>query len=167
MTPPPRSVWAPIGQPRYRLFISHAWDYKGEYEGLVNLLNTDRGFSWDNLSVPSGNPLPTSIFLPKSYRFLVRQIDELVSKSDCLLVLAGMYVAHRGWIQSEIDAAKDFGKPIIAVQPRGSERFPEALKSTADEIVGWNTTSITSAIRKHIGGSRLPAPPGILRSLHK
>ena len=65
--------------------------------------------------------------LPKSYRYLVRQLDERISWADCLLVLAGMYVAHRGWIQSEIEAAQEFGKAIIAVQPRGNERFPEAL----------------------------------------
>jgi predicted DNA-binding transcriptional regulator AlpA len=64
-----------------------------------------------------------------------------------------MYVAHSGWIQSEIKAAKDFRKPIIAVQPLGSERFPEAVTHAADERVGWNTASIISAIlrkRDHV-----------------
>src|ERR1035441_1363752 len=141
---------------RYGLFISHAWDYKGEYEGLVNLLNKHPGFLWDNLSVPEDRPLAFLLQLPKSYRYMVRQLDYKIANADCLLVLAGMYVAHRGWIQSEIEAAKDFRKPIIAVNPRGNERFPEAVSQAADEIVGWNSESIVSAIRR-----RVPPPPSI------
>ena len=133
----------------YKVFISHAWDYRGEYEGLVNLLNSSPFFLWENLSVPKHRPLPSLLSLPDSYRNLVRQLDARISQADCLLVLAGMYVSHRGWIQSEIEAAKDFGKPIIAVEPRGSERYPEALKRYADTRVGWNSSSITAAIRSH------------------
>jgi len=66
-----------------------------------------------------------------------------------------MYVAHRQWIQSEIEAAKDFRKPVIAIEPRGSELFPKALADTADERVGWNSYSIVTAIRRVCG----PAPP--------
>jgi hypothetical protein len=133
---------------RYQLFISHAWDYKGDYERLIELLNGYPFFEWDNLSVPVDKPLATLLHLPRSYRYLVRQLDERISKADCLLVLAGMYVAQRGWIQSEIEAAKAFHKPVIAVEPRGSERFPDALVQSADERVGWNSTSIISAIRR-------------------
>jgi hypothetical protein len=132
------------------MFISHAWNYSGEYEGVVNLLNSDRSFLWDDLSIPEDKPLLVLPQLPKSFRYLVRQIDERVSKADCLLVLAGMYVAHRGWIQSEIEAAKDFHKPIIAVQPRGSERHPGVAMLLADESVGWNSASIISAVRRRV-----------------
>ncbi len=133
---------------RYQLFISHAWDYRSDYERLVELLNGYPFFEWDNLSVPVDQPLATLLELPRSHRYLVRQLDERISKADCLLALAGMYVAHRGWIQSEIEAAKDFHKPVIAVEPRGSERFPDALALVADERVGWNSTSIISAIQR-------------------
>jgi len=39
-----------------------------------------------------------------------------------------MYVAHRQWIQSEIESALDFKKPIVGVAPRGQERIPEAAR---------------------------------------
>jgi hypothetical protein len=107
------------------VFISHAWDYKSEYDGVVNLLNADYSFKWVNLSVPIDDPLPVLMGLPKSHRHIVRQLDEKIRQTDCLLVLAAMYVAHRGWIQSEIEAALEFKKPIIAVKPRGQERVPE------------------------------------------
>jgi hypothetical protein len=132
----------------YSLFISHAWDYKDDYEGVVSLLSPSWDFRWKNLSVPQEDPLPTLFRLPKSHRYLVRQLDERIAKSDCLLVLDAMYVAHRGWIQSEIEAAQEFGKPIIAIAPRGQERFSEVLKYAADEKVGWNRASIVGAIRR-------------------
>lgn len=161
---PPGFVVSPLSQSRrYRLFISHAWDYKDEYERLVNLLNTDTSFLWDNLSVPEESPLSALLSLPKSYRYLVRQLDERISRADCLLVLAGMYVAHRGWIQSEIEAAKDFSKPIIAVEPRGSERFPEAVMHAAVERVAWNTVSIISAIRRCAASRPFSVLPPLVR----
>ena len=134
----------------YKLFISHAWNYTGDYDRLLKLLNSDLSFRWENLSVPEKRPLPFLWHLAKSYRFLVRQIDERISQADCLLVIAGMYVAHRGWIQSEIEAAQAFSKPIIAIEPWGSEKFPDALLQTATERVKWNTSSIVAAIRKRV-----------------
>lgn len=144
--PPIRQVLPPSR--RYALFISHAWDYTDEYQGLVNLLNSDPTFVWENLSASQAKPLSVLFHLPRSYRYMVRQIDDLVSRADCVLVLAGMYAAHRGWIQSEIEAAQDLRKPIVAVEPRGNERFPDAVMHANPERVGWNSASIISAIRR-------------------
>lgn len=134
----------------YKLFISHEWDYNDDYSGLVRLLNGEVGFKWVDFSIPKSDPLPTHPALTKSYRYLVRQVDEQVRQVDCLLVIAGMYLKHRGWIQSEIDAALEFKKPVIAVLPFGSERVPSELNAmTVTEWVGWRGSSITSAVRKH------------------
>lgn len=113
LTPPPGAFR------RYKVFISHAWDYKDDYDGVVNLLNLDRTFVWTNLSVPIEAPLKMTLLLNKSYRSIVRQLDDRIALADCVLVLAAMYFKHRGWIQSEIEAALDFRKPIIAISPRG------------------------------------------------
>jgi hypothetical protein len=63
----------------------------------------------------------------------------------CLLVIAGMYVKHRGWILSEIEAAEEFGKRIIVVEPWGQERFPTELERFPVRA-GWSTVSIIRAI---------------------
>ena len=144
----------------YLLFISHAWAYKADYEGVVNLLGIDPTFRWKNLGVPQDNPLKTLPHLPKSNRYLVRQLDERISNADCVLVFAGMYAAHRPWIQSEIEAAQEFSKPIIAVAPRGQERFPDAVIHAANEMVGWNKASIINAIRKLTVPTDVPSPFG-------
>jgi hypothetical protein len=132
----------------YNVFISHAWDYNDDYDGIVNLLNVDRSFVWTNLSVPIEAPLKMTLFLKKSYRGIVRQLDERIALADCVLVLAAMYFKDRGWIQSEIEAALEFGKPIIAISPRGQERFPSDLEQIAEERVGWTSKSIIDAIRR-------------------
>lgn len=132
----------------YALFISHPWSRKSEYEQLVNLLNGDPSFRWRNLSVPHDDPLPGLFHLPRSNRAIVHQLDEKISQADCLLVFAGMYAAHRAWMQSEIESAQAFGKPIVAVEPRGQERIPELVKNTATTIVRWNGSSIIDAVRR-------------------
>jgi len=136
---------------QYKLFISHAWDYGGDYDNLVNLLKSDVLFRWTNLSVPEEDKLPSHPTLPKSYRFLVRQLDDRIMQSDCLLVIAAMYLNHRGWIQSEIEAALEYEKPIIAVRPWDSERIPSQLLGQVGvtDFVGWNAASIIASIRKH------------------
>ena len=60
-----------------------------------------------------------------------------------------MYVARKEWIQKEIEMAKKYEKPIIAILPRGNENVPTVVQETATEVVGWNTDSIVEAIRKH------------------
>ena len=135
--------------PTYELFISHAWSYSAEYESLLGLLNGDASFKWNNLSVPEHDPLPRPVQLPRSFRSLLYELEDRISKAHCVVILSGMYCAHSGWIQSEIEAAVASGKPIVGVKPRGQERLPEAVRLAAREVVGWNSTSIMSAIRRH------------------
>lgn len=133
----------------YALFISHAWDYESDYQGAVRLLNADNSFRWENISVTRDRPLPPwSELRPRSFRSIVHQLDAKIKNADCVLVLAGMYVAQAGWIHSEIDSAKDFNKPVIAIAPRGQERFPRALIEDAEALVGWNSKSIIDVIRR-------------------
>ncbi len=132
----------------YGLFISHAWDYALAYRAVVLRLNADKNLKWKDLSVPIENPIQMLASLPKSNRTIVKELEERIKQADALLVLAGMYVHHSGWIQSEIEIALDFSKPIIGIRPRGQERIPAAL-DCARELVGWTTDSIASAVRKH------------------
>jgi hypothetical protein len=42
------------------------------------------------------------------------------------------------------------GQPaIIGVRPWSSQRVPQVIQQAAYEIVGWNTSSVVDAIRKH------------------
>jgi hypothetical protein len=125
----------------YDLFISHAWDRNDEYERLVSMLNSANHFSWRNYSVPKADPLPGG-------RTLGSQLDAQVRPVNAVLILAGMYVNHREWIQKEIDLALSYGKPIIGVYPWGQERAPMQVSVAAVVMVRWNTESIVEAIRQ-------------------
>ena len=66
----------------------------------------------------------------------------------CVLVLSGMYAAHRYWIGRELDLALERDKPIIGIWPRGATRTPKTVWDVADEMVGWRTASIVAAVRR-------------------
>lgn len=125
----------------YRIFISHAWTYNESYYRLINYLDAAPNFAFQNYSVPEHDGVTGGNQLGENLRNQIRPVHVVI-------VLGGMYVAHSNWLKFEIDFAKSLGKPILGVRPWGAERMPEALSEAAHEIVGWNTDSIVSAIRR-------------------
>jgi len=132
----------------YDIFISHAWRYSDDYNRLVKLLNEAPRFKWRNYSDPRHDPVidPNT---DVGRRKMKKELDEQIRPVNCVIVISGMYVAYRYWIQTEIDIATSYGKPIIGIRPQGQERTPQAVQDVADEMVGWNTDSIVSAVRRH------------------
>ena len=126
----------------YDLFISHAWKYNNEYNRLEELLKEYRYFNFRNYSVPENDPLDFN-----SVSELVEKLDEQIRQSSVVLVIGGMYCNYRKWIRKEIEIAKKYDKPILLVQPYGSNRIPSFVETNANKIVGWNTKSIVDAIR--------------------
>ncbi|SEB22712.1 TIR domain-containing protein [Variovorax sp. YR216] len=131
----------------YDLFISHAWRYNEAYYRLVNLLDTAPYFQYRNYSVPTHDPLvdPDSRI---SETALANSLDRQIRPVQCVLVIAGMYAAHRFWIDKEITFAQMYNKPIVGLIPWGQERIPMSVQVAAREMVGWNTDSIVGAIRR-------------------
>lgn len=129
----------------YDLFLSHMWRKidNSEYYRLENLLKQANNFAWRNYSVPEHDPLGT-----KTDKELREALDRQIRPINCFLIISGMYVNHRKWIQEELDIAKSYGKPIIGIIPQGQERIPVEVQNAAKEMVGWNTDSIVTAVRK-------------------
>ncbi len=127
---------------RYRLFISHAWQYSDDYTRLINLLDVAPYFNYANYSVPRYDPLHCS------QSDLKEQLREQIRPVEVVVILSGMYVAYSGWIQFEIDYASSLNKSILGIKLWGSERTPDEVYLASNEIVGWNTDSILSAIRR-------------------
>lgn len=132
----------------YRIFISHAWKYNDAYYRVVDLLNAANNFSWANHSDPEHDPLvdPST---PVGKRTMTTRLRNQIQGTHCVLIISGMYATYRDWIQTEIKLAAAFEKPIIGLIPRGQERTPTLVQNVAKEMVGWSTTSIVAAIRKH------------------
>jgi hypothetical protein len=130
----------------YRLFISHSWAYEDAYEKLVNLLHGQPNFLWTDYSVPKDDPIHDA----PNQTALFNAIKAQMAPVNCVVILAGVYSTHSKWINKEIELAKAvFNKPLIAIEPWGSERTSQVVKDNADEIVKWNGRSIVAAIRKH------------------
>ena len=127
----------------YNLFISHSWTYSDAYDKLVNLLDEAENFSYKNYSVPKNDPIHHA---PYDYQ-LKAAIKNQMQHASCVLILAGVYSTYSKWINIEIQLAKEMGKTIIAIEPRGAERTSLVVKQAADKVVGWNTKSIVNTIR--------------------
>ena len=130
-------------QERYRIFISHAWDYGSEYQRLVNLLNNAPNFSWQNYSVPKDSPIHNA----KSKNDIEMGLSNHIKPAQIVIVLAGMYASHSDWMQIELELAEKMGKHIIGIKPFGAEKIPLIVQDTSDEMVGWNTQSIINTIK--------------------
>jgi len=130
----------------YDLFISHAWRYNDDYTRLVDMLRKAPNFNWRNYSDPKHDPVVDPDDKVNRDR-LVRELEGQIRPTNCVIVISGMYVAYRYWIQKEIDIAASYGKRIIGVIPWGQERTPQEVQDVAAMMVAWNTDSIVSAIR--------------------
>ncbi len=128
------------------LFISHSWSYPEQYDRLVRLLNARPYFRFRNYSVPRNNPIHNTGTDDK----LREAIRKQMGPCSLVLILAGVYATYSKWIDKEIDLAKSgFSKrkPIVAIEPRGTERTSAIVKESADRVVKWNTESIVATIR--------------------
>lgn len=125
----------------YNLFISHAWHRSEHYKKVIEWIR-DSDISYKNYSVPEENPLHSG----NKFK-LQEDLTAQIRPASCVIILSGMYAAHSGWIEYEVNEAVRMGKYIIGVRPWGQERIPTIVQDYADEIVGWNSSSVISAIK--------------------
>ncbi len=132
----------------YDIFISHAWKYGDSYQRVINFLDETSYFKYRNYSAPKDKPLISSL-LSVPDDDIKKKIYNKIRPVNCVLVISGMYVAHRDWIKAEIEIAKSLKKPLIAIKPRGAQKLPQDIRQVCCEIVGWNRESIVRAIKLH------------------
>jgi len=128
---------------RYRIFISHAWDYD-EYQRIKNFLNATPDFVYSDYSVPYDNSL-----IARNKTELREALKRLIRLSQIVLVPAGMEVNYREFILFELSFAIELAKPIVGIAPRGARYLPRIVSEAAWEIVGWNRNSIVDAIHRN------------------
>ncbi|RDZ35616.1 hypothetical protein C5B89_17930 [Haloferax sp. Atlit-47N] len=127
----------------YRLFISHSWSYSDEYERMVSLLDDASYFKYKNYSIPSEKEIDadTDEELEEALR------EGQIKPSSVVVVLAGLYSTYSDWIGKEIRIAEEENKPILGINPWGSQRTSDYVERHADKMVGWNTDSVVGGIR--------------------
>ena len=128
----------------YNLFISHSWTYSNAYNNLTSMLDEAKYFDYKNYSVPKDDPIHNA----SNSKELYEAIKNQVKYAHVVIILAGVYSSYSKWIDKESEIAQNMGKPILAVEPWGSEKTSSKVKNAADRIVKWNTDSIVNAIRE-------------------
>lgn len=126
----------------YRIFISHSWAYSEAYDKVEEFLRNE-GVSFYNHSVPKDDPVHTN----GTDKELYDKIEAKVRGCSCVIILAGVYATYSRWINKEIEIAKKYNKPIIAVEPFASEKTSKVVRDAATVIVGWRASSIANAVR--------------------
>ena len=127
----------------YRLFVSHSWTYNSDYEKVTNLLDSN-GLQYYNHSVPKNDPIHSC----GTDKELEAAIEAKMKNISCLLILAGVYSTYSKWINKEIEIAKKYNKPIIAIERWGAKKASSIVRENADIVVKWQGSSIINAIRK-------------------
>lgn len=128
-----------------KMFISHSWSYDDTYDKLCGLLNNQQ-FPFNDYSIPKDDPIHSN----GTDTQLEMAIDSKISGANGVLVLAGVYSKYSKWIQKELRIARKYNKPIIVVEPWGSERTSIEVRNVADGIVGWDGAAIVETIRKYV-----------------
>lgn len=126
----------------YRIFISHSWAYSEAYDKVEEFLRNE-GVSFYNHSVPKDDPVHTN----GTDKELYDKIEAKVRGCNCVIILAGVYATYSKWINKEIEIAKKYNKPIIAVEPFASKNTSKVVRDAATVIVGWRASSIADAVR--------------------
>lgn len=138
----------------YGVFISHAWDYDADYYRLERMLNKTKRFKWRNCSVPQHDPLDAS-----NDAKLEKALRDQIRPANVVVIISGMYVNNRKWIQKEIDIALEMNKPIIGIVPRGAQRTPSEVQDIAP-MVDMKRSKIIPAIRNPASPKvKTDAPP--------
>jgi hypothetical protein len=93
-------------------------------------------------SIPKNNPIHNV----QNTQQLKDAIFNQIARSHVVVIPSGMYTNYSRWIQKEIDGAKAYGKPILAVNPWGQQRKAGVVLNNADDGVGWNKQPVINAI---------------------
>ncbi|MBC7542398.1 MAG: TIR domain-containing protein [Candidatus Sericytochromatia bacterium] len=134
--------------PEFNLYISHAWKYGEQYDRLIEMLDSAADFQYKNSSTPADKPKENAN-TDAGELAIMAATDRRIAASQGVIVLAGVFIPNKYWMNKELESALQHKKPIIGIIPWGQGRMPIEVQKGATEIVGWSAASITEAIRKH------------------
>lgn len=130
------------------VFVSHSWSYSDHYDTLAswifaeawNVNGTPIAFS--DVSVPKESPIH---YAPNA-EALKTAIYQRIQQAQVVVTPTGMYASHSHWIGKEIDGAKLYAKPILAVNPWAQERKSSVVVGASNKHVGWNKRTVVQGV---------------------
>jgi hypothetical protein len=131
----------------YSVFICHSYVHSDIYDELRNRLRRASHFSLRNESIPE-HMLVRGVGAEE----LRAEIRARIKRSDVVLVLIAN---RRSWLRDEMDFAKEFGKPIIAITRRKRDRKSSlVLKNASCHVDTWRVDDVIRAIRTEVSKAR-------------
>lgn len=130
------------------VFISHSWSYSEHYDTLASWIFGENwsvgqaSLDFRNFSVPIDDPIHNA----NNDKQLKEALFNQISRSHVVVIPTGMYTKYSKWIQKEIDGAKLYEKPILAVNPWGQQRSSGVVVDNSDDFSGWNKQPIIDKI---------------------
>lgn len=127
----------------FAAFISHSFSVGvPAYMGVLEMAER-QGLAFINKSVPAWDPLDAR------GRGLAAALDERIRWSSVVIVLVTESLHNAAWTEFEIDTARKYGKPIIAVYPNGEfgSPMPRTLNDGLYRAIGWRGNALEKAIR--------------------
>lgn len=127
------------------IFISHSWKYSNDYNHIKQFL-TEQGVDFRDYSVPYTDPISTSGTQAQRDKQLWDQLDTQIKLCSCVLIPSGVYASYSDSIQKEVEIAKKYNKPIVAIRKWAAEAESSIVTQAAKKHVGWNGKSIADAV---------------------
>ncbi|WP_217420010.1 TIR domain-containing protein [Komagataeibacter oboediens] len=130
------------------VFISHSWNYSHQYDTIAEWIfqRTWRfgqaTADFRNYSVPRSDPILNAT----NDRQLKEAIYRHIARAHVIVIPTGMYTHYSKWIGKEIEGARLYSKPILAVNLRGATRTSSIVGRAASGFCAWNSNSVVNAI---------------------
>lgn len=133
---------------RIHIFISHSWTYSVHYATISSWLSNkswrcgQASLQFLDYSVPKDDPIHNA----RTDAALRNAIYDKIGRCHVIVIPTGMYASHSKWIKKEIEGAKHYSKPVLAVNPWGQQRTSSVVSANADKLVGWNSKSVVDGV---------------------
>jgi Thoeris protein ThsB, TIR-like domain len=142
------------------VFVSHHHKDDASVDGLTDMLS-GKGYQLRNSSIRVKPENQKRLDQDKvSDRTIARLLRMKMRWASQVIVVIGKETHERPWVNWEVKAAHQLGKPIIGVYENGLKdqvEIPDNLKKYATSIVGWRADSVISALE---GKSQFQNPDG-------
>ncbi len=142
------------------VFVSHHHKDDASVDGLTDMLS-GKGYQLRNSSIRVKPENQKRLDQNKvSDRTIARLLRMKMRWASQVIVVIGKETHQRPWVDWEVKAAHQLGKPIIGVYENGLKdqvEIPDNLKKYATSIVGWRSDSVIDALE---GNSQFQNPDG-------
>lgn len=142
------------------VFISHHHKDDASVDGLTGILSK-KGYQIRNSSIRIKPENQKRLDQKKVSDGTIKRLLRMKMRwASQLIVVIGKETHTRSWVDWEIKAAHQLGKPIIGVYEKGLKGqvdIPKNLQNYATSIVGWRADSVIDALS---GNSLFQNPDG-------